>query len=141
MSAGSAPARRTASRTTVAAGPAGQPAAITADGGPGGGQHEDFWTIVHVVSSHVQAAVDGPYLSGDVGGLVGGQETHHAGNLLGPSEPADGNLHVDSREYRGGNGGHHGRRDESGGYRVQGQAVAGAYGPLGAVQLEDGLPG
>jgi hypothetical protein len=41
-----------------------------------------------VSASHVQAAVDAPHLSGDVGGGVGGEEMDDARNLFGrPSRP------------------------------------------------------
>src|SRR5919107_3768537 len=46
-------------------------------------------------SGHVLPAVDGEGRSGDEAGLVGGQEEHAAGDLLGFSETADGNERQD----------------------------------------------
>jgi hypothetical protein len=39
------------------------------------------------LNSHVEAAVYGPDLSGDVRRPVGREEGHHAGDLLGLAEP------------------------------------------------------
>src|SRR5450755_4071696 len=91
--------------------------------------------------SHVQAAVDGPYLSGYIGGLVGAQETHDPSNLLRPAEPTDRDLPPDAREHIVRNGGEHVRGDESGGYRVHREAEPVAHWPVRAVELEDGLLG
>ena len=50
---------------------------------------------------HVQAAVDGPDLADDLGGLADGQEAHDAGEFLGPAGPADRNLSPRIRGYLG----------------------------------------
>src|SRR5271165_1945064 len=88
---GSAPDRLTASRTTVAARshggtPARPPpylpiAVRTAESTRTSRWPREFLSVI-VVSSHVQSAVDGPDLAGDVGGLVGRQERDHPRDLL-----------------------------------------------------------
>ena len=45
-------------------------------------------------ASHVQSAVDSPYLSGDVGGGIGGKEMYDARDLVpGPAMPPVNNYH------------------------------------------------
>src|SRR5690349_22213150 len=112
---GSTPARLTASRTTVAPRSQGgtaarpppylpigvrvpdstktsRPLSITPPVGDRRSHVEDRWSHVEDRRSHVQAAVDGPDLPGDVGGLVGRQEADHPGDLVRPPQPAQRDL-------------------------------------------------
>jgi hypothetical protein len=57
-------------RGKVARRDAGEPAPITADGGPYGGHHEDFGQVIHWVPLIRPGRFNGPDLSGDIGGLV-----------------------------------------------------------------------
>src|SRR5215469_16383106 len=90
-SAGSAPERPTASRTTSAARSQGGTEARPPPYLPIGVRTADstYTSFMTMPSSHVQAAVDGPDLPGDVRGFVGREERDYAGDLLGPAEPAD----------------------------------------------------
>src|SRR5258708_35126234 len=52
------------------------------------------------VALHVQAAVDGVDLAGDVGRFRVGEELHHPGDLIGVTEPADRDLGEDLVQRR-----------------------------------------
>src|SRR5690606_33169206 len=58
-------------------------------------------------SIHVLAAVDRQRRAGHEPGIVGGEESHAPGDLLGMTEPADGYPRDDFLEYRLGNSGDH----------------------------------
>src|SRR6516162_11350694 len=90
---------------------------------------------------HVEAAVDGPDLPGDISGGVGGQEADHPGDLLGLAEPADRDLGPDLVQYLVRDGSQHSGGDEAGGDCVDGQPDAVPDGPLCPADLEDGLAG
>src|SRR6266851_4111696 len=143
-SPGSTPARLTASRTTVAArsqgGTAARPppylpiAVRTAD------STRTFLRCSMTVSpSHVQAAVDGPDLPGDVGGRVGRQKADHPGDLLGRAEPADRDLGPDPVQHLVRDGGHHVGGDVARGDRVDGQPDPVPGRTLRPAELEDNL--
>src|SRR5689334_4087147 len=154
---GSTPARLTASRTTVAPRSQGgtaarpppylpigvrvpdstktsRPLSITPPVGDRRSYVEDRW-------SHVHAAVDGPDLPGDVGGLVGRQEADHPGDLLRPPQPAQRDLRPHPVQRLVGHAGHHVGRDIAGSDRVHGQPDP-VPGRLACpVELEDHLFG
>src|SRR6516165_4908786 len=145
MLAGSAPARRTASATTAAARSHGGTAARPPPYFPMAVRTPDRTTTSVVVfmaaPSHVQAAVDGPDLAGDVRGLVGGEEADGAGDLLRPGKPAQRNLLPDPLQRPFRHGGHHVRGDVTGSDRVDGQPDALPRGATGPLDLEDRLLG
>src|SRR5215469_7271549 len=144
-SSGCTPARATASRTTVAArshgGTAARPppylpiAVRTAD------STSTFLCCSMTDSSHVQAAVDGPYLAGDVGGVIGGEEPDHPRDLLGLAQPAHRNLAPDLVQHLVRDGGQHVRGDKAGRDRVDGQPDPISRRALRPGELEDGLFG
>src|SRR6516162_1427856 len=82
--AGSTPARLTASRTTMAARSQGGTEARPPPYLPIGVLTADRTNTSSMVSliSHVQAAIYGPDLPGDVRRVVVGEKRHHAGDLL-----------------------------------------------------------
>src|SRR5436190_11909058 len=154
---GSTPARLTASRTTVAPRSQGgtaarpppylpiavrvpdstktsRPLSITPPVGDRRSHVEDR-------RSHVHAAVDGPDLPGDVGGLVGRQEADHPGDLLRLPEPAQRDLLAYPVQCLLGHLGHHVGGDVAGGDRVDGQPDPVAHRLVGPVELEDRLLG
>src|SRR5215467_14095460 len=154
---GSTPARLTASRTTVAARSQGgtaarpppylpisvrvpdstrtsRPLSITPPAGDRSPHVEDR-------RSHVQAAVDGPDLPGDVGGLVGRQEGDHPGDLLRLPEAAQRDLRAHPVQRLLGHGGEHVGGDEPGRDRVDGQPDPVAGRLARPVELEDRLLG
>src|ERR1700694_5002026 len=57
-----------------------------------------FRMMAGVSALHVQAAVDAPHLSGDVGGGVGGEEMDDARNLFGAAQPTRGDLGGELRD-------------------------------------------
>src|SRR6202161_1361446 len=91
--------------------------------------------------SHVQSAVDGPDLPGDVGGLIGRQECDHAGDLLRPAETAGRNLAAYPVKHPFRDRGDHVRRDIARCHGVHGQPDAVPGRPLGAGKLEKGFFG
>src|ERR1039457_4345769 len=94
-----------------------------------------------VAASHVQAAVDGPDLPGDVGRLIGRQEGDHAGDLVRPAEPADRDLAADPVNDLLRDRSEHVGRDVAGGHGVDGQPDPVADRPLRTAEMEEGLPG
>src|SRR5215469_474035 len=142
---GSTPARLTASRTVAAArSPGGTPArpppyfpipVRVPD------RMKSSLVAFIAVSSHVQAAVDGPDLAGDVSGLVRGEEADRPCDLLRLAQPANRDLLLDPDQYLVRDRGQHVGGDEAGGDRVDGEPD-----PLSGVQacpleLEDRLFG
>src|ERR1700727_561543 len=95
-SAGSTSARATASRTTAAARSQGGTVARPPPNLPIPVRTPDriitSCRSFIAAPSHVQSAVGGPDLPGDVGGLIGRQECDHAGDLLRPAETAGRDL-------------------------------------------------
>src|SRR5262245_23803498 len=88
---GSTPDRLTASRTTLAARSQGGTEARPPPYRPIGvltAARTNTSSMILLIS-HVQTAVDGPDLPGDVRRFVGGQERDHPRYLLGPAEAAD----------------------------------------------------
>src|SRR5271165_1938526 len=69
-------------------------------------------------ASHVHSAVDSPYLSGDVGGGVGGKEMHDARDLLRPAQSPHRDLPLDLLDDFLWYGLDHLGRDEAGGNGV-----------------------
>src|SRR5215469_5913972 len=120
----STPARLTAARTTVAARSHGGTAARPPPYFPIAVRVADktktslAFSMAFLLSteprSHVQAAVDGPDLPGDVGGLVGGQEADDPGDLLRPAQAADRYLRADPVQHLVGDGGDHVGGDKAG---------------------------
>src|SRR5215475_5265261 len=146
---GSTPARLTASRTTVAA---------RSHGGTGARPPPYFPIAVRVADktktslafpmaflqsadpcSHVQAAVDGPDLPGDIGGLVSGQEADHPGDFLRLAEASHGYLRANPVEHLVGNGGEHVRGDKAGCDGVDRQPDSVTHRALRTAELEDSL--
>src|SRR5215471_1568322 len=142
---GSTSARLTASRTTVAARSHGgtdarPPPYLRSRSALRTGRirHAGCWP--RLLRSHVQAAVDGPDLPGDIGGLVGRQEADDPGDLLRLPETAQRDLAPDPVHHLVGDGGHHVGRDVAGRDRVDGQPDPVAGRALRPVELEDGFP-
>ena len=94
-----------------------------------------------LLRSHVHAAVDGPDLPGDVGGLVGRQEADHSGDLLGLPEPSLVDLAADPVHHLVRDGGDHVGGDVAGGDRVDGRARSRHQPGAVPVELEDRLLG
>src|SRR5690242_15044581 len=154
---GSTPARLTASRTTVAPRSQGGTAARPPPYLPIGVRVPDSTKTSRPLSitppaedrssrvkdrrSHVHAAVDGPDLPGDIGGLVGRQEADHPGDLVGPAEPAQRDLLAYPVQSLLGHLGHHVGGDVAGGDRVDGQPDPVAHRLVVPAQLEDRLFG
>src|SRR5580704_10229039 len=144
-SAGSTSARLTASRTTAAARsqggtvarpppnlpiPVRTPDRIITSG-------REFMTA----PSHVQSAVDGPDLPGDVGRLIGRQERDYPGDLLGPAEPAGRDLAAYPVKHPVWHRGDHVGCDVARRHRVHGEPDPVPGWPLCAGELEKGFLG
>src|SRR5260370_27852761 len=97
------------------------------------------WSPMAFLSSHVEAAVDGPDLPRDVRGPVIGEEGHHPGDILGPAKPPDGNFAPNPVEHSIRHRGPHFCRDEAGRHGVHGQADTVSDRPPLAAQLEHRL--
>src|SRR5580658_6139633 len=147
---GSTPARLTAARTTVAARSHGGTAARPPPYLPIGVRVPDRtrtsrWSSMtpplRCRTSHVQAAVDGPDLPGDVRGLVRRQEADHPGDFFGLPEPAHRYLPAQPVQHLVRDGGHHVGRDVPGRDRVDGQPDPVTDRALRPAELEHRLPG
>src|SRR5579871_2665369 len=142
--AGSTRARRTDSATTAAARSHGGTLASPPPYFPMAVRTPDRMKtslVIIVIPSHVQAAVDGPDLAGDVGRLVGGEEADGAGDLLRPGQPAKRDLLPDPLQRPFRHGGHHVGGHISGGDRVDGQPDTLTRSAACPPDLEDGLLG
>src|SRR5580700_1144958 len=146
---GSTPARLTASRTTVAArshgGTAASPppyfpiAVLVADKTKTSLSFCMAFLQSADLCSHVQTAVDGPDLPGDVGGLVRREEADDPGDLLRPAKARYGYLRANPLENLVGNAGKHVRGDKAGRDGVDRQPDSVPDRALRTAELEDGL--
>src|SRR5579859_1735710 len=121
--AGCTPDRLTASRTTFAARSAGGTEARPPPYLPIGVLTADRTNTSSMtfLISHVQAAVDGPDLPGDVRRFVSGQERDHPRDLLRLAQPADRYLAAYPVQHLVRDGGQHVGGDVSGGHAVDRQ--------------------
>src|SRR4051794_40437389 len=93
----------------------------------------------HWLRLHVQAAVDAPDLSSDVGRGVRGEEVDDAGDLLGLAEPPERDLRPEGVQDLVRDAAQHLRRGVARGHGVDGDPEpVGLAGPL---DLHRGLPG
>src|SRR6516165_9812665 len=143
-SAGATPARSTASVTTVAARSHGGTAARPPPYLPIAVRTPESTSTslpsVMTPPSHVQAAVDGPDLAGDVSGLIRCQEADHPCDLARIAEPPHRNLAADAVQHLVRDGAEHVRRDVAGRHRVHGEPGTVTDRVPGPAQLEQRFP-